>query len=121
MVLIRVAGNVLPSISDHIFGHFLEGHVCIGPSELLVANGVGGQAPAGTAETCCAPRVHGVTASRRCMDAHQKMCMDSQPHRAVAQLNIKGRCTRCSTGTTAATAAGATAVAQLQIQGRCTG
>jgi hypothetical protein len=69
MVLIRVAGNMLPSISDRIFGHFLEEHVCIGPLELLVANGAGGQAPAGTAETCCDPHVmsgqrHGKTEVR---------------------------------------------------------
>jgi hypothetical protein len=36
MVLIRCAGNVLPSISDRIFGHILEENVCIGTSELLV-------------------------------------------------------------------------------------
>jgi hypothetical protein len=39
MVLIRVAGNMFPNISDRIFEHFLEEHVCIGPLELLVANG----------------------------------------------------------------------------------
>jgi hypothetical protein len=63
MVLIRCAGNVLPNISDRIFGHIPKEHVCIRPSELLVANGVGGQAPAGTAETCCAP--HAMWGKRR--------------------------------------------------------
>jgi hypothetical protein len=57
MVLIRVAGNMVPSIRACIFWHFLEERVCIGPPELLVANDVGGQAPAGATETCCDPHV----------------------------------------------------------------